>query len=325
MDTSFESVVVAPSAPSAVSMADSLSARIRLVATTCCVCATPLADETSVELGIGPTCRKRIAKLDTTAAASPDWDAVSDALGSFAAVDRSDEDRLALFEMAMGQIVLARKGVAHKLANLITHYIAATQDRGPSIGDLILAIERMGRPNLAAALRKRQYPVRIEVEGDALHVFTPFEESFKNAMWQRSLGRWNRDLKCYVVPSSRRADLYSVLVNSYAGMRAISPEGDFKLDRVPPPAFAANSKETTTTTTPVKAAAPAFAGRKGDVGYIQAGPHIGKSGVVFWESPDKHRLGIRSCTCNRRCGHEPLWCDARHVSTIAPSAAAAAA
>jgi hypothetical protein len=319
MDTSLESVVVAPSA---VSMADSLSARIRLVATTCCVCATPLADETSVELGIGPTCRKRIAKLDTTAAATPDWDAVADALGSFAAVDRSDDDRLALFEMAMGQIVLARKGVAHKLANLITHYIAATQDRGHSIGDLILAIARMGRPNLAEALRKRQYPVRIEAEGDVLHVFTPFEESFKNAMWQRSLGHWNRDLKCYVVAGSRKADLYTALVKSYAGMRAISPDGDFKIDLVPPPAFAATSKDVSAA--PVKAEPPAFSGRNGDVGYIQAGPHANKSGVVFWQAPDKRRLGIRSCACKRRCGHEPLWCDARDVSTVAASAASAA-
>ena len=318
MDASFENVAAV--APSTVSLADSLSARIRLVATTCCVCATPLADETSVELGIGPTCRKRIAKLDTTAAATPDWDAVSDALADFAAVDRADDDRLALFEMAMGQIVLARKGVAHKLANLITHYIAATQDRGPSIGDLILAIERMGRPNLAEALRKRQYPVRIEAAGDELHVFTPFEESFKSAMWQRSLGRWNRDLKCYVVSSSRKADLYTALVKSYRGMRAISPEGDFKLDQAPPPAFASNSKETSA---PVKAAAPVFAGRKGDVGYIQAGPHAGKSGVVFWEAPDKRRLGLRSCSCNRRCGHEPLWCDARDVSAAREVSAAA--
>ena len=318
MDASFENVVVGLST---VSLADSLSARIRLVATTCCVCATPLADETSVELGIGPTCRKRIAKLDTTAAAAPDWDAVSDALADFAAVDRADDDRLALFEMAMGQIVLAKKGVAHKLANLITHYIAATQDRGPSIGDLILAIERMGRPNLAEALRKRQYPVRIEASGDALHVFTPFEESFKTAMWERSLGRWNRDLKCYVVPTSRKADLYKALVKSYTGMRAISPDGDFKIDRVPPPAFTVTSKETPVA--PVKAAAPVFAGRKGDMGYIQAGPHAGKSGVVFWEAPDKRRLGIRSCTCNRRCGHEPLWCDARDVSTARDVSAAA--
>jgi hypothetical protein len=319
METSLESVVVAPST---VSMADSLLARIRLVATTCCVCATPLADETSVELGIGPTCRKRIAKLDTTAAATPDWDAVTDALGYFAAVDRSDEDRLALFEMAMDQIVLARKGVAHKLANLITHYIAATQDRGPSIGDLILAIERMGRPNLAEALRKRQYPVRIEAAGDVLHVFTPFEESFKSAMWQRSLGRWNRELKCYVVASSRKADLYTALVKSYVGMRAISPDGDFKLDRVPPPAFAATSKDAPAA--PVKAEPATFSGRNGDVGYIQAGPHAGKSGVVFWQAPDKRRLGIRSCTCNRRCGHEPLWCDARDVSVAAAAVSVAA-
>jgi hypothetical protein len=100
-------------------MGESLSARLALVAIQCCVCATSLADATSVELGIGPTCRKRIAKLDAVASGTPDWDSVADALADFAAIDRLDADRVALFEMAMAQIELARSGADHKLANLI--------------------------------------------------------------------------------------------------------------------------------------------------------------------------------------------------------------
>ena len=150
-------------AASSVTLMASLTARIRLVATQCCVCATALADATSVELGIGPTCRKRIAKLDKETAATPDWDSVADALGDFAAVDRTD-------------------------------------------------------------------PVRIEeATGGILHVFSPFSESFKTTMWSRSLGRWNRDLKCYVVPGSRKADLHASLVESYSGMRAIGPVGEFTI------------------------------------------------------------------------------------------------
>lgn len=218
--------------PTAISMGESLTARIRLVATQCCVCATPLADATSVELGIGPTCRKRIAKLDKETAATavpPDWNSVTDALGDFAAVDRMDVDRIRLFELAMDQIAIARTGAAHTLANLITHYIAATQARPDSTGGLIFAIERMGRPNLAAALRKRQYPIRVEVVADMFHVFSPFSESFKTAMWRSGAGRWNRDLKCYMVPRSRQRDLRSALGASYQGMRAIVPDGDFSL------------------------------------------------------------------------------------------------
>ena len=302
MDTTPETFA----APSVISMAATLTARIRLVATTCCVCATPLADATSVELGIGPTCRKRLAKLDVVAATSPDWDAVTDALADFAAIDRSDTDRLALFEMGMDQIVLARAGIAHKLANLITHYIAATQVQRDSIGGLILAIERMGRPNLAEALRKRQYEIRIEAVGDMLHVFTPFAESFKTAMWKRALGCWNRDFKCYVVPGSRKADLHVALVESYSGMRAIGPNGDFTIEHVPAPVL---------DETPKQKAPPVFSGRNGVIGYIHSGPHANKSGVVFWQSPDKSRLGIRSCPCKRRCAHEPIWCNARDVSS----------
>jgi hypothetical protein len=301
-----------------ISLAATLSARIRLVATTCCVCSTPLADATSVELGIGPTCRKRLAKLDGVVAASPDWDAVSDALADFAATDRADTDRLALFETAMEQIVLARSGADHKLANLITHYIAATQARRASIGGLILAIERMGRPNLADALRKRQYPVRIEVVGDMLYVFSPFEESFKTAMWRQGLGRWDRDQKCYVVPGSREADLLVVLGGSYLGLRAIGPDGEFTIARATP----------VREETPKPALTPGFAGRTGrdgDIGYIHAGPHAGKRGLVFWQSADKSRVGVKACSCKSRCNHEPMWCNARDVSTEPQAVAVRAA
>lgn len=130
----------------------------------------------------------------------------------------------------MDQITIARTGAAHTLANLITHYIAATQARPDSIGGLIIAIERMGRPNLAAALRKRQYPIRIEeATGGVLHVFSPYSESFKTTMWRCALGRWSRDLKCYVVPASRKADLLAALAESYPGMRAIGPIGEFAI------------------------------------------------------------------------------------------------
>jgi len=227
MDTTTIEVFTA----SSVSLGETLSARLALVATQCCVCATALADATSVELGIGPTCRKRIAKLDAAApATSPDWDSVADALADFAAIDRTDTDRVALFEMAMEQIELARVGADHKLANLITHYIAATQARRDSIGGLILAIERMGRPNLASALRKRQYTVRVEaIEGGVLHVFSPYSDSFKTAMWRSGAGRWNRDLKCYVVAGSRKTDLLTALTESYPGTRAIGLAGEFTL------------------------------------------------------------------------------------------------
>ncbi len=214
-----------------ITMSETLDTRIALVATQCCICATALADATSVELGIGPTCRRKMAKLDKAEAVAPDWNLVTDALGDFAAVDRTDSDRIEIFEKAMKQIAIARTGgAAHTLANLITHYIAATQARPDSIGGLILAIERMGRPNLAAALRKRQYTVRVDLtEQGTLNVFSPWAESFKTAMWRGQIGRWNRDVKCYVVPCSRAHDLHAALRASYPGTRGVGPKGEFSL------------------------------------------------------------------------------------------------
>jgi len=112
--------------------------------------------------------------------------------------------------------------------------------------------------------------------------------------------------------------------SDYGTLRAklVSPSGDVRtvavtqIERIPAPAIA------TTETPKAKAdaekaaylARPVFSGRKGDLGIIHSGQHAGNSGVVFWKSDDGNRLGVKSCSCKRRCDHAVMWCNARDVS-----------
>ena len=70
---------------------------------------------------------------------------------------------------------------------------------------------------------------------------------------------------------------------------------------------------------------PAFpahlAGGRGAIGCIVAGPHTGKAGKVFWyaeKKKDDPRVGVRLCTCKKRCTCEVAWCSARDVVPAKP-------
>ncbi len=63
-----------------------------------------------------------------------------------------------------------------------------------------------------------------------------------------------------------------------------------------------------------KAVRPAFAGRvgkRGDTGLIVEGKFAGKSGKVFWKSPDGKRVGVDIGAS------EPAWCSANDVVAVA--------
>ena len=72
---------------------------------------------------------------------------------------------------------------------------------------------------------------------------------------------------------------------------------------------------------------PAFpahlAGRRGATGCIVAGPHTGKAGKVFWyaEKKGEPRVGVKLCSCAKRCTCEVAWCSARDVVPANPAPA----
>ena len=202
----------------------------KLIAVFCCACRLPLVDSDSVELGIGPVCRKKIAKEDIGQPA--DWEACADALARFSMHDQPDDERRVIFERCLDNLDTARTGIdPQKLANVITRYVAAVQHRhDPHVGDLVEALHHMGRPRLAARIRERLYTVRIVESGNEdLLVHAPYSETLRNLMWSGRIGRWDKAAKAYRVPVANRADLFRALKASYPGTNAHGPKGEFRI------------------------------------------------------------------------------------------------
>ena len=66
----------------------------------------------------------------------------------------------------------------------------------------------------------------------------------------------------------------------------------------------------------VRPAFPArLAGRSGAIGRIIFGQHAGKAGKVFWygEKADGPRVGVKLCSCTKRCACQVAWVSAHDV------------
>lgn len=188
-----------------------------LLATHCCICGRPLLDADSVEIGIGPTCRKGI-EADT----APDWAATSEQLALWVAEAPQDDQRRVMFEQA-----LEAQGDDHKFSNVLTRYIAAARGKSP-VGHLVFAIRLMGRSRLADALASRLYEIRLRTDDSGYLVKSPYSDTFKLEM-RRIGGRWEKEGKFYRVPATSKAALFTALKASYAGQRAFGPRGEFSL------------------------------------------------------------------------------------------------
>lgn len=167
-----------------------------LLATHCCACGRPLLDAVSVEVGMGPVCRKRY-------------------LGEVAV---SEQDRAA----------------ANKLVHLVAA-IQKNLDRRAELLDAIREIKALGFWALAAKLEARagNTPVRLDVERDErgrefLVVAAPY---LKDALddWN-GLSRWDKARKVRVVPAHRRADLWTLLRRHFAGLEGTGPKGPFTIE-----------------------------------------------------------------------------------------------
>lgn len=204
----------------------------QLIAVHCCACSLPLVDSDSVELGIGPVCRKKLGKLDADGV--PEWEACAESLALFSVANPGDDEARVIFEQCLDNLDTARKGIEpQKLANLITHYVAAVQHRHDAhVGHLVDALMHMGRPNLSKRLRERLYTVRIEIDGTDMLVTCPYSDTFRDAMWNRGkrVGAWDRPVKAFRVPLTHKSGLMSALKRAYPNTNAHGPKGEFRIE-----------------------------------------------------------------------------------------------
>lgn len=208
---------------------DTRAAR-KLTATYCACCALPLSDADSVEIGIGPVCRRKTAKADV--GQPSDWDRAAELLAKHASENPSDDNAREIAERAMANLEAISAFKAsdkdqQKICNMITHRIAALQSDTINLGDLVEAVRAMGRPALATKIAKHRYAIRLAIEGRSMLVTTPYSETFKSRMWANGyrLGQWDKVRKVYVVALSSAAKLHRALVAAYPGQIAVGAAG----------------------------------------------------------------------------------------------------
>lgn len=165
-----------------------------LVATHCAACGRPLLDAVSVEIGMGPTCRKKYGLGGEGTGA--DWSRAVPLLGD---------------------VVAAVEGDARATANHIVHRVAA--DQGAAVVPALLAaLESLGFARVAEAIREHLRPASVSVteDGDRYVVTVSGldRESFDAlvAALRAIRGRrYDADRKASLVPCDRRRELWTAL------------------------------------------------------------------------------------------------------------------
>lgn len=178
----------------------------KMLATHCAMCARPLVDAKSVDLGIGPDCRKKHGFNEVV-----------------------DEEARAAANRIIHAVALAREN-GRSLEGDWDALTAAT------------ALAGLGFRKLADVLAKRAATVRIEaatgvphtygaLPGDALLVHAPYSEA-ANAAWRRIGARWDKERKCRVLPNTpaRKRLLWDLLKTYFADACAVGPNGPFRVE-----------------------------------------------------------------------------------------------
>lgn len=181
-----------------------------LVATHCCACHHELTDAVSVEIGMGPTCRRK-AGLETEGTGA-DWSR-------------------ALPLLAVCGIVVDA-GDARRAANVAVHRIAADQSSA-HVPAILSALEALGFARVAERIRDHLRPaaVRVDVDGDrfVVRVEGLDRESFDallTAMRAVPGRRYDSERKASLVPASSRIALWNAIRGSVrAGTIIVWPRG----------------------------------------------------------------------------------------------------
>lgn len=220
----------------------------KMLAVDCACCRKELLDAKSVELGMGPVCRKKhgFDKADGEA----NWQGVVSALlcGLKLGVDTAgiealvgqaangDADARAVLEDALLERVpeakieslLARS--ARELCNALVHRIAC-EGLNVNVAAHIKTIGELGYTKLAGILTKRAAAIVITRTETGIEVRTPYSEAFNVAVRRIPSRRWVKETKGgFNKFAAGDADLVRMaLEEAFAGQTAAGPKGLFKI------------------------------------------------------------------------------------------------
>lgn len=158
-----------------------------LLATHCAACARPLVDAVSVEAGMGPDCRKKYMKAET-----------------------SPENR----------------EKANKLVHDIAMAISLKNDTVYAASK-IAEVRALGFEKLADKLTKENVGIVIERENDTIVVKAPFSENALAYSRSIPGRRWDAQRKVTVFPARNQDLVRDMLRACYPGANALGPKGFF--------------------------------------------------------------------------------------------------
>jgi hypothetical protein len=158
----------------------------KLLATHCAVCCRPLVDAQSVELGIGPDCRRKYG------------------FGSASAPGREE---------------------ANKIVYAIAELVSTGQNVGSAAAPGVTRLRELGFNTLADKLMDKWCPIRIEEQNGMLYVKTPYDPEAVNSCRSIRGRRWDHAKKQNSFPTTSRGQVWEWLKRHYAGSAGIGPKG----------------------------------------------------------------------------------------------------
>lgn len=198
----------------------------KVLATTCCVCCRPLVDADSVDLGIGPICRKKYMKPE------PGFE---DSAIAFAVLAQSKLPGGILEKVASA-------ATAREQANMLVYWASANIDDPEKVLSIAPALRLLGYSKLADKLVADRSPIQIRLDGMAYVVTTPYSGLFNSLLRNRRAvylrdprGSILRDrngkpkFAGWSVPVSERRNLWNALTLVFPGILGNGPKGHFRV------------------------------------------------------------------------------------------------
>lgn len=158
-----------------------------MLATHCAVCHRALLDAESVELGIGPECRKKYGFL----------------------VDVAPEAR----------------AEANKIVHAVA--VGVTQGMAPETLRAALAtLSLLGFTVLSGKLAEGAAAVRVGVSPDGrLSVVSPYVPAFSEDLKRECKARWDKENKAWLVGAAKREWLWTIIKRHFAGHLVMGTKG----------------------------------------------------------------------------------------------------
>lgn len=174
-----------------------------MLATHCAACGRPLCDAISVEMGIGPVCRKRLGLLDETFSEEARKEA--NAIVHWTAVLQTEE----AFIKAHAELsALGFHELADKIYSRSHASKAAALEASPDVaGPVVYTLEK----------------------GSWLYLWTPFQESAVDALRQLRGRRWVPENNCNAFPLTMKRQVWSFLKKFFPGEKGMGDNGEFTI------------------------------------------------------------------------------------------------